>query len=432
VIREGTALRGFARWVARLWFHRWVRTGAALPEGPVLLVLNHPNGLLDPILATALLERPPRFVAKAALWKAWPLRPFLAFFRAIPVQRTQDAAAPLGEAARAEALAATFSAVFRTFEENQVLGIFPEGISHAGHDLAPLKTGPARMLLGAPVRPALVPAGLVYGDRGVFRHSALLRLGEAIDTSGLEGTDPDTVLALTARIRAALYPLTLHASGQEIFRLAQDLAWLLAEGPRPAADLEAFLDRVKALQEWLESLGPEERQGVRDEVDAAAGWLAERGLRPDQIGHPYPFGESLRWAPRACGRLMLAALCLPAGLLFWPAYRLVGLVSARKEDDLDVRATTKLLAGAVFLPIWSAGLLLASRLWLGPAGVWAWLAAIPAAILCLPVIDALREDRRAVRGWLARKDPAAPPLLEARMRLLAAVPRLREFTAPID
>ena len=425
-----STLRLFARLVAALWFHHTERSGAVLPEGPVLLVLNHPNGLLDPVLATALLERPPRFVAKAALWKVIPLRPFLAFFGAIPVQRSQDTAAQVTASARAEALAGTFAAVFKTFARGEVLGIFPEGISHAGHDLAPLKTGPARMVLGAPVRPALVPAGLVYGDRGVFRHAALLRLGNPINTSDLEGTDPDSVLALTARIRAALYPLTLHAADGDIFRVAEDLAWLLAEGPRPRADLAAFQARVRTLQEWLGSVSPDEYLLIRERVGHAKHWLEGKGLRPDQVGHVYSLREILRWAPKVIGRLGAAILCVPAGLLYWPAYRLVDFLARRGDDDLDLRATTKLLAGAMLLPLWSAGLLVLFGKVLGPAGTLAWIATATAALLSLPVLDSLQEDRRAILGWLARNDPAAPSLLEARRHLLEAAPRLRECTRP--
>lgn len=423
----GAALRLFARTLARLWFHHVERRGEPLPPGPVLLVLNHPNGLLDPLLAVALLERPPRFVAKAALWKAIPLRPLLAFFRAIPVQRTQDAG--MNDAEREAALAATFSAVFATFAKGDVLGIFPEGISHAGHDLAPLKTGPARMLLGAPVRPALVPAGLVYGDRGVFRHSALLRLGAPIDTAGLEGTDPETVLTLTAKIRAALYPLTLHGSDDEATRLAQDLAWLLAEGPRPWADLGAFHARAQALLAWLSALPEPDRRRVEEEVANARAWLAEGGLRPDQVGHPYPVGETLRWLPKAVARVLFAVPCVPAGLLYWPAYRLVDALARHRDPDLDVVATRKLLAGAVLLPLWSAALLVLGWRLFGAAGAWTWAAAVPAALLSLPVLGALREDLRAVRGWLARNHPAAPALLEAKARLLAAVPGLARVSA---
>lgn len=420
---EGAGLRGFAKAAAALWFHRVKRRGPPLPAGPVLLVLNHPNGLLDPLLAAALLERPPRFVAKAALWGLAPLRPLLAFFRAIPVPRAQD-----GEGEdRAQALAESFASIFAAFGNSELIGIFPEGISHAGHDLAPLKTGPARMLLGAPVRPALVPAGLVYADRGVFRHSALLQVGEPIATGDLEGTEPATVLALTERIRAALLPLTLHGPDAEAVRLAQDLAWLLAEGPPPWADLAAFQARVRSLQGWLGSLPEEDREAARRAVARARAWLDGKGLRPDQVGHPYPLGETLRWAPKAFARGLLALLCVPAGLLHWPAYRLVDGLSRR--GDLDVQATTKLLAGAVLLPLWSGLLLLAAGWRFGLPGVCAWVAAVPAAWLSLPLLAALREDLRAVRGWRARRDPAVPALLEARAQLRAAVPDLARESA---
>jgi 1-acyl-sn-glycerol-3-phosphate acyltransferase len=388
----------------------------------VLLVLNHPNGLLDPLLAVTLLNRPPRFVAKAALWKLLPLRPLLAFFGAIPVQRAQDA----GGSADPEALAATFTAVFESFNRGEVVGIFPEGISHAGNDLAPLKTGPARMLLGAPRRPLLVPAGLVYGDRGIFRHSALLRLGDPIPTADLAGTDPGTVLALTARIRAALYPLTLHHGSEETYRLAQDLAWLLAEAPRPQADLAQFQARVRVLQDWLVTFADEERPGLAEQVKKVMVWLGQRQLRPDQVGHSYPLTATLRWLPKATGRFLLALLCLPAGLLYWPAYRLVAMLSQWKDPDPDVVATTKLLAGALLLPLWSAGLLALGWFWFGLPAVWVWALAVPAALVCLPLLEALREDRHALRGWLARNDPGVPELLEAREQLLIAVPRLRE------
>lgn len=427
--RPAGALGAFARLVSTLWFHHTERAGPPLPDGPVLLVLNHPNGLLDPLLTAALLERPPRFVAKATFWKAAPLRPFLAFFRAIPVQRAQDLEPGAGPEARAAALAATFTAAFTTFARGEVLGIFPEGISHAGHDLAPLKTGPARMLLGAPVRPALVPAGLVYGDRSVFRHSALLQVGEPVPTGDLHGLEPETVLALTERIRAALYPLTVHGPDGAVAGLAQEMAWLLAEGPRQAASLEAHRARVRALQDWLAGLTAAQRAGVAAEVRQAAAQLQARGIRPDQVGHPYAAAEVLRWAPRALGRILLALACLPAGLLHWPAYWLVGRLSRRGGEDLDVVATSKLLAGALLLPLWS--LLMLGAVWFGfgHLGAWAWAAAVPAAILSLPLSEALAADARAVRGWFARRDPALPALLEAREQLLEAVPGLRESPA---
>ncbi|HXC16363.1 MAG TPA: 1-acyl-sn-glycerol-3-phosphate acyltransferase, partial [Holophagaceae bacterium] len=85
-----TAAAHLSRLLGALWFRRMRVEGPALPEGPVLLLLNHPNALMDPLVAAALLPRTPRFVAKATLWKQPVLRPFLALFNPIPVHRAQE------------------------------------------------------------------------------------------------------------------------------------------------------------------------------------------------------------------------------------------------------------------------------------------------------------------------------------------------------
>src|SRR4051812_36835167 len=98
----GTARRSTDRVLARiasiilLGFYREieVRGRERLPLGrPLLVVINHFNGLLDPIVAVHALGRLPRFMAKATLWKTTLARPFLALAGLIPVHRAQDRAA---------------------------------------------------------------------------------------------------------------------------------------------------------------------------------------------------------------------------------------------------------------------------------------------------------------------------------------------------
>ncbi|GLH65889.1 1-acyl-sn-glycerol-3-phosphate acyltransferase [Geothrix edaphica] len=409
-----------ARLLGRIWFRALRREGPPLPPGPCLILLNHPNGLLDPLAAAALLDRRAGWLAKATLWKLAPLRPFLAAFRAIPVTRPKDGGAT------PESIQQCFRKVHEVLARGGSVAMFPEGVSHSEADLAPLKTGAARMALSSPVPLSLVPAGLVYGDRATFRHSALLRLGEPVPWEDLaaQGAEPEAVAELTVRIRAALQPLTLHDAEARVLALAQDVAWLLAEAPGSRVDLEALRRRVRALVPHLAALPGGERAALEARVREAQTWLRAKGLRPDQVGYPYPGAEIRHWLPGAALRLGLAVLLLPLALLFWPSYRLVDWAAGRFTDEGDQAATLKLLGGLLLHPLWAVLLAVLSGL------CWGWPAALvpPVALLLallgLPVLERAREDLQAIRGFLRRRDPAVPDLLEARKQLLAAFPEL--------
>jgi glycerol-3-phosphate O-acyltransferase/dihydroxyacetone phosphate acyltransferase len=409
-----------ARFLGRIWFRGLRCEGPALPSGPCLILLNHPNGLLDPLAAAALLDRRAGWLAKATLWNLAPLRPFLAAFRAIPVTRPKDGGAT------PESIQHCFRKVHEVLALGGSVAMFPEGVSHSDADLAPLKTGAARIILSSPVPVSLVPAGLVYGDRATFRHSVLLRLGEPVPWEDLaaQGAEPEAVTELTARIRAALRPLTLHAAEARVLALAQEVAWLLAEAPGSRVDLEALRRRVRALVPQLAALPTEELAALETRIHGAQAWLRAKGLRPDQVGHPYPGAEIRHWLPGATLRLGSAALLLPLAILFWPSYRLVDWAAARFTDEGDQAATLKLLGGLMIHPLWAAILA-------GLAGWrWGWPAALvaPVALLLvllgLPILERAREDLQAIRGFRRRRDPAVPELLEARRRLLDAFPEL--------
>ncbi len=412
-----SAARALSRVLGALWFRRMAVEGPSLPDGPVLVLLNHPNALLDPMVAAALLSRTPRFVAKATLWKQPVLRPFLALFHPIPVHRAQ-------EGGDADATARTFAAVHEAFARGDMVGLFPEGISHGMADLAPLKTGAARLALSFNGPLSVVPAGLVYGERRLFRQGVLLRLGEAIAFDDLKpmGLAPENVRAFTARIRAALQPLTLHGPEAERLKLARNLAWMLAEEPSAISDLEAYRRRVQSLLPKLDGMGEADRARLRHRLRAAQRWLRAHGLRPDQVGHPYPFQEVIAWVPRVALRLLLALALVPFTLVFAPPVWIVDRAVRALAREVDMVATTGILAGLALLLTWTgllAGLLHHEGMPWGLAPL-AW---IP-AFLGLRLIERLKEDAQAVRGFRSRRAKAAPRLLAVRRMLLEAFPDL--------
>lgn len=411
-----------ARLLGRIWFRALRREGPPLPPGPCLILLNHPNGLLDPLAAAALLDRRAGWLAKATLWKIAPLRPFLAAFRAIPVTRPKDGGAT------PESIQQCFRKVHEVLARGGSVALFPEGVSHTGADLAPLKTGAARIALSSPVPLSLVPAGLVYGDRGTFRHGALLRLGPALSWSDLAaaGPDPEAVVRLTGRIREALRPLTLQDPDVRVLDLAQDLAWLLAEAPDSRVDLEALRRRVRTLVPRLAALEAGAFGALEAQVREAQARLRALGLRPDQVGHPYSGRGVRHWLPGAALRLGSAALLLPGALLFWPPYRGVDWVAGRFTEEGDQVATLKLLGGLLIHPLWAAGLALALGFGLGRGAALIPPLALLSVALGLPILEGAAEDLQAIRGFLRRRDPAVPGLMEARRRLLEAFPELAD------
>ena len=65
-----------------------------------------------------------------------------------------------------------------------LVALFPEGISHDESMLQPLKTGAARISLGAAVDDAvpgvvIVPVGLSYDAKATFRSRALVHVGNS-------------------------------------------------------------------------------------------------------------------------------------------------------------------------------------------------------------------------------------------------------------
>ena len=195
-----------ARFAASLLFRRIeVADLHRLPrDRPVLLVANHFNGFIDPLVIAASLKRLPRFIAKASLTSV----PLLGFVMrrvgVVFVHRRVDGAAGNDDA---------FAECHQALAGGDVVAIFPEGTTHDRPRLDPIKTGAARIALGARAAGAgslaIVPVGLTFPDKLALRSSALVQVGEAIDldtavAEGVDASDVEAVRHLTALIDAGL------------------------------------------------------------------------------------------------------------------------------------------------------------------------------------------------------------------------------------
>jgi len=431
--------RALFRRALKVFFRRIEIEGAdRVPrDGPVIFVANHPNALVDPLLLLCFAPRPVAFLAKAPLFRMPVVGYIVRALGSIPVYRRQDAVA---EVARNRE---TFEAAGRLLAAGGALALFPEGISHDEPSLLPMKTGAARIALGAaaalgaPIQ--IVPSSLAYSWKQKFRSSVLIVFGEPITAEapphGARGEPPrESVTELTGRIGEELEGMTLQARTAEALDLVRRAERIYAEDetagsePSLADRLSRTLRIARGYHQMTESnpaaLASLEERVVRFESERRAAGLSLEHLKPG-VGGP----AAARLLLQNLITLFLLPLAVIGAVVHYPAYRLVGWLArsvARREED--VLATGKIAAAMLLFPAtWVAGALAIGRLFgyaaggaaavLLPLSGWAALrvgerldelAGRARALLALAFarrsFARLLEERRAIRREMERLD----------------------------
>jgi 1-acyl-sn-glycerol-3-phosphate acyltransferase len=450
----GNTMRGLLaaliRWLGealvRLYYPvRAVEGRERVPAGgPVVFVLNHPNGLLDPIVLRVALGRPARFLAKSSLFGNPIGRLGMDAFGSIPIYRSHDSGVRAGDVSRNDE---SFARCRAALARGEALALFPEGVSHSDPQLRPLKTGAARIALsaeaeqGGRVGITIVPVGLYYERKERFRSRVLLVVGEPLAVAPLLGdyarAERDTVDALTDEIRARLDRVVLQAESDELLLgIARVARWTTTPDGATVEDGEELplqhrrAREMRAAYETLRARDPARVEAVAAEARRYARALEHLGVRD-----PWALElEALR-PGRLVAMLAAVMVALPlaalGALMGWIPYRLAGVVAARvSRDEDDILGTVKLLAGALFLFLGWTGEAVAAALLVRP--IWAlptFLVGVGTGYLALRFHELASGTVEAARYlWLrAWRFDAAQRLAEHRRVLADAVARaLRE------
>ena len=377
-VRPRNAITAFLRFAVQLFFRRVEVMGREnIPaDGPVMFAVNHPNGLVDPLFVLCFAPRPVSFLAKAPLFRYPIIGWFVRALDCIPVYRKQDNT----KGTNAE----TFGRAREVLAHGGSIAIFPEGTTHSDSQLRELKTGAARIALGANLeRLTIVPAGIYYTAKHVFRSDALVAFGEGLPVTSSRALAPgeeppaDEVEGLTARIDAALDTVTLQADSHAALDLISRAEAIFSADEEQPLSVELELRRrFIAGYRYLCERDPQrlrrlESSLVQFEAELGRAAIGTHELRP-----------GLR--PLAILRSVLLLPFAVLGVLVnWPTYRVVGFLAKQfSRGQNEMVATMKFIGALLLYPL----------TWLVLAFVgWRWFGT-PAALATLLLLPIL--------GWL--------------------------------
>ena len=355
-------------------------------DTPVIFVLNHPNALVDPVFLLCLAPRQVSFLAKAPLFRMPVLGYLVRELDSLPVYRRQD------EGEDVTRNQETFIAARKLLARGGTIGICPEGVSHDEPGLKPIKTGAARISLGALSTGEvnnlqIVPAGLYYTSKTSFRSSALLYFGEpipvdrvALDNTGNPPREP--VRELSNRIEAALRAVIVDAQQKEALQTITR-AERIFSSVSGVGDNDTLTDELQLQQRFikaysvLEHSQPERLRRLEVRMIRFEEELEQAGVDPEELSAPSST-LNVFWRILKSSAMFLLMLG-PAALgtvIHYPAYRLGGYLATKlSQNSEDVISTVKIISAMLLFPLTWIVVAVVSFVTLG------WIAMLGALIL---------------------------------------------------
>ncbi len=414
-------LRFIAR-VALRWYYRSIEVigRKRIPaSGPVILAANHNNALVDALLVATSIDRRVRLTAKATLLSHPLTRLVVLAVGIVPLRRRADEGKGHGSPATARNDEA-FREVVSTLGSGGMILIFPEGVSHSAPQLAPLRTGCARMAIQARLMGVtgvqILPVGLTFEGKGSPRSRVVLQVGEAMDVDNLVtgASDADAVALLTGRLDEGLRGVTLNfpseADALQVLDLSHTLGRLfdrlreLREDDTPLAGSLRVARRLEEIRRALPSADAGMTARVEqflDRLQAFARRVAALELPLNDIWMPTTLASGLWFSAReALLALVVAPIALWGRVNHWLPLRGALWFGQKTSVHPDEPAMRTIVTGVVFVLVTCLAAATVIGAALGVLWGLAYLVSLPfTASVDFWFADRIRRAVRRARGY---------------------------------
>lgn len=394
-------------------------------SGPVILVSNHPNTLMDPFFAISQTSR-----------RVFPLGNSSLFKPAIVAAVFNQIAIPIFRPGRDDLVAKvdnkqSFKRAYDHLGGGGAIYIAPEGGSFEGRRLNPIKTGTARIALGAENENGfdlglqIIPVGVNYIHPNHCGHPVYIEAGKPILVKDWQDdflkNPKEASRQMTDEIKRQMQNLILNTEDDEQDQLLYRLQIVLQNNS--PLDVQANYKRAKQLLQGLKNLKEKKKNAYQQLVDTATHYrqtIKENKLTDD--------GISAREK----------TLFTPISILGWPLW-LYGRINnfiareiprwlVRKLDlYIGYTSTVKILSGVFTFPIAYFLQYKIVQFFTGQPTAWLYLLSLPISAIfcwgymryCFPRIGAFKW-----RKWAKEHHQLADTLLKEREELFDQATKL--------
>ena len=349
------------------FFRKIVVTGKEhIPaNGPLIIVANHPNTFMDPLLIAAITSQRIGFVANASIFLNKFISRIFNYFHVIPIYRKNDV-----EPGEKPDNRKAFVKCHEYLDQYGTLLIFPEGTSYYELKLREIKTGTARIALsfeqwkGFEGHLKIVPVALDYSDSIQFRSVVSVTVCRPISVHAYklayDKNEFEAVLALTDDIRGELADIIPQTTGkeQEDFLVKAHEFYTAFYAPKAQLDLypKQSLELRNQVSKALQFL---QKENVGLYLDTQTKLLRffkllkNEGLRPNEVSSTvFQKGGLLMYILAVIKFIFLFPFYVLGLLTNYVPYMLTAKIFTALKLDIEYKAPVQMITGFFTFPLY--------------------------------------------------------------------------------